>query len=30
MVKILSFDTETNDRAPYIPGTTIWETEKNY
>jgi len=24
MVKILAFDTETNDRAPYIPGTTTW------
>jgi DNA polymerase-3 subunit epsilon len=28
MVKILAFDTETNDRAPYIPGTTIWENSK--
>jgi DNA polymerase-3 subunit epsilon len=24
MVKILAFDTETSDRAPYIPGTTTW------
>jgi DNA polymerase III epsilon subunit-like protein len=28
MVKILAFDTETSDRAPYIPGTTIWENSK--
>jgi DNA polymerase III epsilon subunit-like protein len=28
MVKILAFDTETSDRAPYIPGTTIWENNK--
>ena len=28
MVKILAFDTETSDRAPYIPGTTRWENSK--
>jgi DNA polymerase III epsilon subunit-like protein len=28
MVKILAFDTETSDRAPYIPGTTMWENSK--
>jgi len=28
MVKILAFDTETSDRAPYIPGTTTWENSK--
>jgi DNA polymerase-3 subunit epsilon len=28
MVKILAFDTETNDRAPYIPGTTSWINSK--
>ena len=28
MVKILAFDTETSDRAPYIPGTTTWEHSK--
>ena len=28
MVKILAFDTETSDRAPYIPGTTRWVNSK--
>jgi DNA polymerase-3 subunit epsilon len=28
MVKILAFDTETSDRAPYIPGTTTWVNSK--
>jgi DNA polymerase-3 subunit epsilon len=28
MVKILAFDTETSDRAPYIPGTTTWINSK--
>jgi DNA polymerase III epsilon subunit-like protein len=28
MVKILAFDTETSDRAPYIPGTTRWINSK--
>ena len=28
MVKILAFDTETSDRAPYIPGTTTWVHSK--
>ena len=28
MVKILAFDTETSNRAPYIPGTTTWINSK--
>lgn len=28
MVKIIAFDTETSDRAPYIPGTTTWINSK--